>query len=572
MRFMSGAGGSSSRRRLLVGKPGRPLRLSGPRWVRDVALPGVEQINGPMRRRAIIVVAVLLFVVFGVAASSGFDIATAEDAMEPGRPVPANQVQPIAAAALSCPVLTPARLAGQLMAASGFNVNARTADGGVGVAGLTEASWNTWKPRPTANRADPAANIFALAHQVCDLAGQVRQARVGGDQWRLALGAYRSDVAAVRDAKGVPARAIEYVSRVAAYAAWYARQPEFAGTGPSPSPGPVGGAAPGTGTLAKPVPDDYVPAILTAGKFCPTVPPARIAAQLMAASAFNPNLLGADGAQGIAQFSPDNWARYAPNAATTSPWDPSTAIPVLGRAMCSLVAAVGELDKDPYQVALAAFQWGTQAVKQAGGVPEAPSLRNYALLVQNYAKTYSLDPRLGDGPGPTAGQAGPPRASPNPTVSSTGPAAGGPNTPPLPAPTVSAGPRPVGGPTLIIGRASNRCIDVPDGASSSNPQLQIWDCGSGIDQQWTFFSDGTLRAFDKCMTVAGGSPEDGTPIRLSTCSGSPSQRFVLNAVYDLVNLNPAAPKCVDAQDKNIANGTKLQLWTCYGTPNQKWHR
>ncbi|MFD0786613.1 RICIN domain-containing protein, partial [Micromonospora azadirachtae] len=132
------------------------------------------------------------------------------------------------------------------------------------------------------------------------------------------------------------------------------------------------------------------------------------------------------------------------------------------------------------------------------------------------------------------------------------------------------GPQPVSGAGSIIGYGSGRCIDVTDGAYTSNPQLQIWTCNGGPNQSWTFYSDGTVRAFGRCMTVAGGSTADGARILLSSCTGSSSQKFTLNNAHDLVNKR--ADKCVDAKDMQTGSGTRLQLWSCGGTSNQKWHR
>ncbi|MEU7800458.1 ricin-type beta-trefoil lectin domain protein [Micromonospora arborensis] len=605
MRVTSGTGGLSTLRALLVDMSARARRRStllrrAAQWLRS----GLDRLDSPLRRAVAAGVLLALIAATGVVSASGFGTATADDSTRAGLPVPASQVRTIAAAALSCPVLTPARLAGQVMTASGFNPAARTEGGGEGVAGLTETVWNAWKPALAAKRSDPAANIAALAHHMCDLSGQVRKAGVGGDQWRLTLAAYHSGLPAVRDAGRVPARADGYVSTVAGYAAWYARRPEFARTGPSSSPGPVGGAEPGPGTPAAPVPTDYLAAILAAGNTCPAVPAARIAAQLMAASAFNPNLLGRDGAQGIAQFNPTVWARYAPTASTLSPWDPQQAIAALGTVMCTLVEERGRQGQDdPYPAALAAFQWGPEAVQRAGGVPDASAMRNFIALVQGYTATYAHDPHLGGTPLATPNASGPPPAPSTPSSgaspagpaspgSSTGqpaappatgqpapggqPAAGGQGQPaPTPSrtnapPPASPKPQPVGSAGPIIGYGSGRCIDVTDGAYQSTPQLQIWACNGGPNQQWTIYSDGTVRAFGKCMTVSGGSTANGAKIVLSTCSGSASQQFNLNNAHDLVNRR--ADKCVDAVDLQNSNGTRLQLWDCGGTPNQKWHR
>ena len=125
---------------------------------------------------------------------------------------------------------------------------------------------------------------------------------------------------------------------------------------------------------------------------------------------------------------------------------------------------------------------------------------------------------------------------------------------------------------LIIGNASNRCIDVTDaqnGVGKDGTQLQLWDCAGSANQKWDFRGDGTVRSVGMCMDVAWGSKDDGAHIQLARCSGNPAQQFVLSQQGDLVN--PQADKCVDAKDNGTGNGTKLQLWSCAGTPNQKWH-
>ncbi|MEW2444492.1 hypothetical protein [Micromonospora marina] len=340
--------------------------------------------TAPWRRVvAVPVVAVLL----GAFAATGLGIASAETSRLTGRPIPADQLPSIQAAALSCPALTPARLAGQIMAASAFDRNAHTADGGAGVAGLTAAQWSRWRPSADARRADARPNIVALAHQMCDLVGQVRAAGVGGEPWRLALAAYRSGVAAVRSARGIPTAATRYVEQVARFSAWYAGRPEFAIT-PSARPTRANPATP------RPIPAEYLPLVRSAGRVCAAISPARIAAQLMAASAFNPNMLSPDGAQGIAGFTPQIWASYAPRPALTSPWEPTTAIPALGHAMCGLSGDLAGLATDVYPLALAAFAWGPEPVKQAGGLPAVAGLRGYVDTVRRFAEYYAHDPDL----------------------------------------------------------------------------------------------------------------------------------------------------------------------------------
>ncbi|GAB1642914.1 family 16 glycosylhydrolase [Krasilnikovia sp. MM14-A1259] len=117
---------------------------------------------------------------------------------------------------------------------------------------------------------------------------------------------------------------------------------------------------------------------------------------------------------------------------------------------------------------------------------------------------------------------------------------------------------------------NHRCIDIPGANPADGARLQMWDCNGTAAQQWTFSSDGTLRAMGKCMDPAGAGTANGTPIQLVTCNGNPVQRFTLSAAGDLVNVS--ANRCVDIKDLNTANGAQLQLWDCAGTANQKWSR
>jgi hypothetical protein len=135
-------------------------------------------------------------------------------------PIPAPYYNLIVGAAESCPMLTTARLAAQLMANSGFDPSAK-ADGREGIAGLTDQAWQRWVPWPNADRADPDANITALAHQMCDFAGQLRLARTPGDPWHLALAAHRTTLDDVLSSRGVPADATSYVRQVDGYAHAY---------------------------------------------------------------------------------------------------------------------------------------------------------------------------------------------------------------------------------------------------------------------------------------------------------------------------------------------------------------
>ena len=127
------------------------------------------------RSKAALVLGAMLLTVGQIAllsASINGATALAEDELT-GVPVPTADTGAISAAAESCPALTGARLAGQLMMASGFE--SETQDGN-GVAGLIKPVWQRRAPYPGANRGDREANIIALAHHMCDLVADSRGA------------------------------------------------------------------------------------------------------------------------------------------------------------------------------------------------------------------------------------------------------------------------------------------------------------------------------------------------------------------------------------------------------------
>jgi len=178
---------------------------------------------GGKRRALVAQVAVAAVGIASLLGGSGATVATAGPATPEGRPPSPELAAAIAAAAKACPALSPPRLAAQLMVESGLDPKRRGRDGASGVAGLTDAAWLRWKPSDSAQRTDDVANVEALAHRMCDLVGQIRHARAGGDLWRSALAAHKTDVDAVLASKGVPPAAESYVDTVTAYAAWYGK-------------------------------------------------------------------------------------------------------------------------------------------------------------------------------------------------------------------------------------------------------------------------------------------------------------------------------------------------------------
>ncbi|MFF5173321.1 ricin-type beta-trefoil lectin domain protein [Micromonospora sp. NPDC000089] len=504
-----------------------------------------------------------------VIASVSWGIATARDDKLTGRTVSAENLTAIRAAARSCPTLTPARLAGQLMTESGLDGRVKkTTSGGRGFAGLDDDRWKSWAPWPGADRTDPAANILALAHQMCDLSGQLRLAVIPGDPWRLSLAAFHAGLDRVREAKGVPSDAVTYVDDVSRYAAYYGELAAFGGSGTT---------RPDAGRRQpKAVPASYVRLVVRAGSVCPEVPPAAVAAQLMALSGFDPNLLGDDGRRGIAQFLPEVWRAHGPAGA--SPWDPQVAVPAVGAALCALRRDLVGLDGDPGLLALAAYRNGPTAVRQTGGELD-DATQAFLRQVREFTDFYALDDRLrvpaaSASPSPT-----PPAPRPKPTTTSAPTPTPTPTpAPPIPRPSAPPSTRPPAEPEKpappkrpsgakqLVGKETGLCAT---GGSGDGIPVVLQPCREDRLQWWSFRSDGSVRANGLCLDVAWGEKRDGAPVQTATCSGNPAQKWEWIERDGRRSLhNPETARCLDVDGHGT--GAPLNAWTCVFNPKQTW--
>ncbi|MFB9907981.1 GH92 family glycosyl hydrolase [Allokutzneria oryzae] len=119
----------------------------------------------------------------------------------------------------------------------------------------------------------------------------------------------------------------------------------------------------------------------------------------------------------------------------------------------------------------------------------------------------------------------------------------------------------------ITGLAS-KCVDVNQGATADGTKVQLWDCDGGTAQQWTFASDGTVRALGKCLDVSNSGTANGTKIQLWQCNGTSAQQWWPKADGGLVS--PMSGRCLDVPNSVVANGTQLQIFDCNGTGAQIW--
>lgn len=58
---------------------------------------------------------------------------------------------------------------------------------------------------------------------------------------------------------------------------------------------------------------------------------------------------------------------------------------------------------------------------------------------------------------------------------------------------------------------AGRCLDVPSPTITNGTQLQLWDCGSGGNQQWTLTASKQQRVYgNTCLDANGQGTTNGT--------------------------------------------------------------
>ncbi|WP_326822174.1 non-reducing end alpha-L-arabinofuranosidase family hydrolase [Streptosporangium sp. NBC_01756] len=138
-----------------------------------------------------------------------------------------------------------------------------------------------------------------------------------------------------------------------------------------------------------------------------------------------------------------------------------------------------------------------------------------------------------------------------------------PNPDPTPTPTPTSG----GGTGQIRGVASGRCLDVPGSSTTDGTQVNLWDCHTNPNQQWTYTAAGEFRVYgNKCLDAAGTA--NGVKVQIYSCWGGDNQKWRVNTDGTIAGVQSGL--CLDAVGTGTANGTLIQLYACHTGDNQKW--
>jgi len=123
----------------------------------------------------------------------------------------------------------------------------------------------------------------------------------------------------------------------------------------------------------------------------------------------------------------------------------------------------------------------------------------------------------------------------------------------------------------LRGTASGRCLDVPNSTATAGTQVQIWDCHSASNQQWTY-SGGRLSVYSgdsrRCLDAYENRTSPGTQAIIWPCHGGTNQQWTLGSDGTVRSVQSGL--CLDVSGAATANGSKVVLWTCHGGANQRW--
>lgn len=181
-----------------------------------------------------VVVVILLVSVIG-GGNAGAAGSAIGGSLRPGAPVPPAYVQWVNMAGSTCAGVTPALIAAQIQQESGWNPNARSSAGAVGIAQFLPSTFATWgidaNADGTASPFDPPDAIIAQGRLMCAnyaaAAAGIKDGTLRGDAVPLALAAYNAGMGAVHSAGGMPqiGQTIDYVASILALVATYAQPP-----------------------------------------------------------------------------------------------------------------------------------------------------------------------------------------------------------------------------------------------------------------------------------------------------------------------------------------------------------
>jgi hypothetical protein len=118
----------------------------------------------------------------------------------------------------------------------------------------------------------------------------------------------------------------------------------------------------------------------------------------------------------------------------------------------------------------------------------------------------------------------------------------------------------------IVIANSVECVDIPHQQTEDGTPLSLFNCHGSPNQQWTIANGQITGMSGVCLDIMGSAPKDGAQIIIVHCNGRDSEKWTL-ANGQIVSLGG---KCIDVAGGAAQDHAALILATCTSSPSQQW--
>jgi hypothetical protein len=110
------------------------------------------------------------------------------------------------------------------------------------------------------------------------------------------------------------------------------------------------------------------------------------------------------------------------------------------------------------------------------------------------------------------------------------------------------------------------CLTNQNSLNTEGNPIGVSGCGNAAGQQWSTYSDNTVRVQGGCLDVVSAGTTSGTNVDWYACNASNAQNWTHQGNGELVN--PNSGLCLTDPGSNT--GARLDIETCTGAANQQW--
>ncbi|GAA2014460.1 hypothetical protein GCM10009839_06730 [Catenulispora yoronensis] len=127
---------------------------------------------------------------------------------------------------------------------------------------------------------------------------------------------------------------------------------------------------------------------------------------------------------------------------------------------------------------------------------------------------------------------------------------------------------PTGTPTATgtVGGLNGLCLGNQNSLNVASNPIGVSGCNGSAGQQWSPYTDGTLRTQGGCLDVVSAGTTSGTNVDWYPCNASNAQNWTHQA--NGTEVNPNSGLCLTVPGNNT--GARLDIETCTGAANQQW--